>query len=116
MKSIALSYPTWDLYLDSGNNIASIQEPKAMAQDVACACRLFLGELWYNTGKGVPYFDEILGKWPPMALVRSRLTAAAMTVPGVVSVKVVVKSLEGRELKGEVRFTDAVGNTNQVNL
>ena len=113
---MALTFPSWDLYLDHSGNIATVSGGDAIAQDVATACRLFLGELWYDTSKGIPYFDEILGKWPSMALVRARLTTAAKTVPGVASVKVVIKSLSGRELKGEVRFTDATGVANSITL
>jgi len=95
--------------LDTSGNIAVATEPYAIAQDVACACRLFTGELWYDKNKGVPYFNEILGHQPPLALVKARLVEAAMTVPGVQSAQVIFTTLKDRTLTGQVQFFDATG-------
>ena len=56
MKTLLLDQTTWDLTLDANNNIALAAEPYAFAQDAASAIRLFQGELWYDTTRGVPYF------------------------------------------------------------
>jgi len=116
MKSLLLDRTAWDLVLDSAGNIAAATEPYAIAQDVACACRLFAGELWYDTNQGVPYFSEILGQWPPLPLVRARLIEAALTVPGVVSAQVVISALNSRTITGQVQFLDSVGATHHVSF
>lgn len=114
MKSLLLDRTHWDLVLDVTGNIAVCKEPYARAQDVANACRLFISELWYDTTKGIPYFSEILGHWPPMPLVRARLVQAAMTVPGVVSARVVITKFKDRTLTGQVQFIDVDGQAQGV--
>ena len=114
MKSLLLDRDVWDLVLDANGNIACCTEPYAIAQDVACACRLFLGELWYQTNKGIPYFQDILGHWPPLPLVKKYLENAAKTVPGVSSVQVTITGVSGRSLTGQVQFIDDTGAANGV--
>lgn len=109
MKSLLLDRTAWDLILDANGNIACATEPYSRSQDVACACRLFVGELWYSTKKGIPYFAEILGHRPPFSLVKEYLTRAAMTVPGVVSAQVIISGLNGRQLIGQIQFIDEDG-------
>lgn len=104
-----LDQTRWDIILDASGNIAVADEPYALAQDAASAIRLFRGELWYDTSQGVPYFQQILGKWPPLQLMRQRFEAAALTVPGVVAATCIITSLEGREVRGRVEVTDANG-------
>lgn len=116
MKSLLLDRTVNDLVLDTSGNIAVATEPYAIAQDVACACKLFAGELWYQTNKGVPYFSEILGHWPPLAVVKAELVKAALTVPGVVSAQVVITSLDKRTLTGQVQFIDTTGAANNVSF
>ena len=62
MNTLYLDPQSWDLVLDTAGNIALAKDPYAKAQDVASACRLFAGELYYDTEKGIPYFEETLGK------------------------------------------------------
>lgn len=114
MKSLLLDRTAWDLVMDAGRNIAVTTEPYAIAQDVANACRLFAKELWYDTTKGIPYFSEILGQWPPLALVRARLVEAALTVPGVVKARVVISKFEDRLPEGQVQFIDTDGVSHNV--
>ena len=116
MKSLLLDRTFNDLVLDARGNIAVCTEPYAISQDVACACKLFAGELWYDQTQGVPYFSEILGHQPPLALVRQRLIEAAMTVTGVVSAQVVISTFSGRTITGQVQFLDATGATHHVSF
>lgn len=116
MKSLLLDRTAWDLVLNASGNIAVASEPYAISQDVASACKLFAGELWYATNKGIPYFSEILGHWPPLAVVRAELVKAAMTVPGVVSAQVVISSLDKRTLTGQIQFIDTTGAANNVSF
>ena len=114
MKSLLLDRTAWDLVLDANGNIATCTEPYARAQDVACECRLFKGEQWYDTGRGIPYDTEILGQWPPLSLVRERLKMAAESVAGVVSAQVIITGATGRALAGQVQFIDTEGQSNGV--
>ncbi len=116
MDTLLLDQTTWDLLLDSAGNIAKASAPYALAQDVASAIRLFLGELWYDTTKGVPYFQEILGKIPATPLFNAYVEQAALTVPGVVTARCTVTAFSGRAVQGVVEFTDTSGSTNTVSL
>lgn len=115
-RTMLLDSSAWDLVLDSQGNIAVADPPYALAQDVASACRLFAGELYYDVGKGVPYFTDTLGHLPPPAVVIGHLETAALTVPGVVSAKCVVERQADRTIRGELRFVDETGAENGVNL
>jgi hypothetical protein len=114
MKSLLLDNTLWDLCLDASGNIAVCTEPYSRAQDVACAIKLFKGELWFNTEPGVPYFQEILGKVPPVEMFKELMVRAAKTVPGVVSAECVVESFEGRTVTGSVTFTSDDGTPGAV--
>lgn len=114
MKTLLLDNSLWDLCLDANGDIAVASEPYSRAQDVASALRLFLAELWYDTSKGVPYFQQILGKTPPVEIFKEHMVRAALTVPGVVSANCVVESFEGRTVKGAVTFTSEDGTTGTV--
>jgi hypothetical protein len=107
--TLLLDQAKWDLVIDSAGNIARAAPPYALAQDVASAVRLFLGELWYATTKGIPYFEDVLGHLPPASLLTGYMEKAALTVPGVVSVQVIITEFTGREVRGEVQFIDELG-------
>jgi len=64
-KTLLLDRTVWDLVLDSNGDIALASPPYALEQDVASAVRLFLGELWYDTTKGIPYLKKFLGNYRP---------------------------------------------------
>lgn len=116
MHTLYLNPATWDLTLDSGGNIAYAKDPYSKAQDVASAIRLFDGELYYDTGKGIPYFDEILGKPHSFALYRYRMEQAALSVPGVEKAEVTVNIENNRAISGAVVFWDKDKNQYTVGL
>lgn len=106
MDTILLT-PDWDLTLDANRNIAVASNPYALAQDAASAIRTFLGEEYYDTTAGVPYWSEILGLRPPLELVKSELVKAAMTVPGVIAARVFLADIVDRRVSGQVQITDS---------
>jgi hypothetical protein len=116
MDTLLLDVGEWDLVLDAAGNIAVAARPYSLAQDVASACRLFLGELWYNEAAGVDYLGQFLGKTPPVVVFKQRLEAAALTVPNVVSADCEITNFENRAVKGQITFTDDQGNTGTVTL
>lgn len=111
MKTLLLDRTAWDLVLDAAGNIALADEPYAIAQDVASAVRTFIGECWYDTELGLPYWQQILGQWPPIALVKAKLVEAALTVPGVVSAECVIVNFSQRKLTGQIQVVDENGIT-----
>lgn len=111
MDTLLLDRTLWDLTKTTNGDIALANKPYAIAQDVASAVRLFAGELWYDTTKGVPYFTEILGHQPPLALLKAEISKAALSVPLVASVKVFVDGVHGRAVTGQIQITDTGGTT-----
>ncbi len=111
MRSMLLDTAAWDLVLDASGNWAFASEPYALAQDAASEIRTFRGEVYYDTAKGVPFWQEILGYNPPAQLMRTLFVKAALTVPGVVSAVCFLRALANRQITGQVQITDAAGNT-----
>lgn len=109
MHTLLLDTERWDIVLDAAGNIAVATEPYSLAQDAASAIRLFRGEAWYDTAQGVPYFQQILGQYPPIQVMKKAFETAALTVPGVVSATCYITGLENRQITGQVQVTDAAG-------
>lgn len=111
MDTLLLDIDLWDLVLDASGNLAVATDVYSVAQDVASACRTFLGEVYYNTTDGVPYFQSILGQVPSASFIKSQLVTAASSVPGCNGPVVFLTGLAGRALTGQVQFTDSNGTT-----
>lgn len=116
MDTLLLDVDSWDLQVDGNGNIAMATGAYALAQDAASACRLFLGELWFDTQQGVSYWQEILGFYPPASLVTAQLEAAALTVPGVASASVTITGFNQRTVSGTVTITSTTGQTATANV
>lgn len=101
----------WDLTLDPAGNLSLTDPDSSIAQDVASAIRTFLGECWYDTGLGLPYFESILGKRPPASLVTAKVTQAALSVADVATVSVTNLALANRALTGTVYVTSTFNPT-----
>ena len=114
MDTLLLDQSAWDLMLDASGNIAMATEPYAIAQDVASAVRLFAGELWYDTSQGIPYFENILGKRPPLQYIKAQVEKAALTVPSVVSARCLFAAFKSRKLTGQIQIIDTTGASNNV--
>lgn len=111
MKTLLLDGAAWDCVLDAGGNWALAAEPYALAQDAASEIKTFQGEVYYDTDKGIPYWQQVLGHNPPAQLMRTLFVNAALTVPGVVSAVCFLRALTNRQVTGQVQITDAAGNT-----
>lgn len=116
LSTLLLDQSAWDLVLDTMGNIALAAPPYALAQDVASAVRTFLGELWYDTTQGIPYFQQILGKLPPASVITQLISNAALTVPGVVTAQTVITAFDADGVSGQIQFTDSSGVTTNVNF
>ena len=111
MDTLLIDTANWDLCVDATGHIAVASNPYALAQGAACAIKSFLGENYYDTSLGIPYFENILGKSPPLSLIKAELVAAALTVPGVVDARAFIASVENGTVSGQVQVTDASGAT-----
>jgi hypothetical protein len=111
-NTLLLDVVTWDFLLDLAGNIAMAGPPYSLAQDAASHLRLFISELWYDTTQGVPYWESILGRWPPVSLVKALLVQQATLVPGVVNAVVYLTDFDihKRHLSGQVQVFDGNGN------
>jgi len=116
MNTLLLDQTTWDLVADASGNIAVSTNPYALAQDAASACKLFQGELYYDTTQGVPYFSQILGQRAPLALIKAKYVSAALTVPDVVSANVFISSISERQITGQIQVSDTTGQTVAINF
>ena len=116
MRTLLLDTQRWDLCIDNDGNIAVASEPYALAQDAASACRLVLGECWYDTTRGIPFFDRILGHPPSLPYIKGVMAEAAAGVPGVVAAACFISSVEGRVVTGQVQITDDAGTVLAANF
>lgn len=116
MKTLLLDPLSWDFVLDTDGNIAVASEPYSIAQDVASACKLFLGELWYDNAKGIPYFELILGQRPQDAFIKAQYEFAAKSVPNVLDAKCYINAVTSREVSGQIHITTGAGQTVAINL
>lgn len=114
MNTLLLDQPAWDLVVDSAGNIAMASDPYSLAQDAASQIKTFQGEVYYDTTLGVPYWQQLIGRLPPLSLVRSYLIAVVLQVPEVVSAKVFISSLRNRLLSGQVQITAADGQVTPI--
>ena len=117
MNTMFLNPDTWDLVVDDYGNIAMAESPYAIAQDVASACRLWLGEARYDTTRGIPYETSLLGELPPQSLIASWFETEAETVPEVEAAQVVLSFYRAtRQLGGQIQITQTSGETTTLNL
>ncbi len=116
MNTLYLDPMTWDLTLDDQGNIAMAKDPYSKAQDAASAVRLFAGELYYDTGKGIPYFEEMLGKKQSFALYRHRVIQAALSVPGVLAADARIEQQDERLVSGYLKLTDQENRQYEIGL
>jgi hypothetical protein len=116
MSSLLLDISEWDLVLDASGNIALAQPPYSLAQDVACAVRTVLGEVYYNRNLGLDYFGQVWGKLPPASLFIQLIVNQALTVPGVVTAQCVITSFNARSVSGQIQFTDDTGEVTVVSF
>ncbi|MDE3023121.1 MAG: hypothetical protein KGI54_14945 [Pseudomonadota bacterium] len=113
-NTLLLDTQLWDLCKDASGNIAMASEPYAIAQDVASAIKLFLGELWYDTTKGIPYFENILGQQPNTGYIKAQIEKAALTVPNVTSARCLSLAFSNGVYTGVCQVIDVTGAANNV--
>lgn len=104
MYSLQLN-DNWDLCIDNSGDIALCTAPYSKAQEVANAVRTFLGECYYNTNLGVPYFETVFKTGISMSEISHHIKKAAETVEDVYNVITALEyDIVERKLKGQIRF------------
>ena len=98
-----------DLCLDSSGNITLCTNPYALAQDSASAVSTVLGECYYDTTLGIPYWVHDIGHIAPLELLRSQMIAQALLVPDVIAAQVFFSNITNRVLYGQLQVTDTNG-------
>jgi hypothetical protein len=111
MDTLLLDATLWDLVVDLNGNIAVASDPYSQAQDAASEIRTFNGEVYYDTTKGLPYWESFLGQPPPIALIKAKIVAACLLVPGVVSALPFISKFVDRIVFGQVQITNDDGTT-----
>lgn len=111
MQTLLLDTVAWDLVLDAKGNIAVASEPYAMAQDAASAIKLWKGEMFFDAQEGVPYREKIMGKRPPVPLIKALFVEAAKTVPDVAQAVCYISEVTDRVVHGQVQVADVDGRT-----
>jgi hypothetical protein len=109
-NTLLLDQSAWDLVLDVNGNIALAGTPYSYAQDVASAVRTFLGECWYNTNLGLPYWQKILGELPPLGYIQQQIGVESLTIPNIISAEATIVAFTDRDIQGVILITDADSN------
>jgi len=115
-NTLLLDNSAWDLVLNANGDIAMASAYYSIAQDVASALRTNKGECIYDIELGVPYYENILGKLPPLTYVKAQLEQQALTVPNTVRAKVTFTGFSNRTLVGECLVTDTDNNQFVIDL
>ena len=109
-NTLLLDQSAWDLVLDINGDIALAGTPYSYSQDVASAVRTFLGECWYDTSLGLPYWEQILGKLPPAGYIEQQISAQALTIPNITAADTTIVDFTNRDIKGVILITDVDSN------
>ena len=109
-NTLLFDQSAWDLVLDINGNIALAGTPYSYAQDVTSAVRTFLGECWYNTNLGIPYWQQILGQLPPIGYIEQQISLEALTIPNIISAEASIVNFVNRAIEGVILITDADSN------
>ena len=94
----------WDITLYNNGSLKTADPNYSIAQNVACAVRLFTSDAYFNTDIGIPHFDVTLKRNPALSVIRSHIKKAAMSVDGVKNAEVIINNDNGI-IQGEILIT-----------
>jgi hypothetical protein len=75
-----------DLYLDETGNLAMVYGAEAVGQHARQRARTHQGEWFLDTGAGVPWLEQVLGKQADLTLAEALIKAAVLDTDGVESI------------------------------
>ena len=98
MKTLGLTSPAWDLYVDELKNIGVVEGNTRLAQDVASSVRVFKGECSFDIQRGVEYDkpDEV------RSTLQSDIKEQVDLIEGVQESVVLFDELKDRTLKPSI--------------
>ena len=102
----------WDLQLGSDGSLKMLSGSAGIAQNVACACRCFMGGCYFYQDYGIAWFNDALAQKFQRTLIASRIMEKALAVQGVTAVNsVTIDGLdsETRIVTGEVNLETEEG-------
>lgn len=123
---MALTPSTWDISTDAYGNWATVGDATPgdntgagyrMAQDVACRCMSWLGEVYYDATQGIRY-DQVLGLAPNLVLVQSLYVNEALKVKPVAQAVANLTYAAGaqRRVTGQLVVSDGSVTTGVVQV
>ena len=126
MDSMALDTATWDVTTDAYGNWATVGDATPgeltgpgyrLAQDVACRCMSWLGEVYYDTTQGIRY-DQVLGLAPNLVLVQSLYVNEALKVKPVAQAVANLTYAAGaqRRITGQLAVSDGNATSGVVQI
>ncbi|RKS87344.1 hypothetical protein DES39_0565 [Orbus hercynius] len=116
--SLLLDDATWDIKLDDKGNIATVSNPYAIAQNVACAVSTFLGESIADRRIGIDYQNFQDGK--KVQYLSFLYMKEAKRVNHVMNAKSLLyfdkNGLKDRKLSGVITIQDTDNQTTTLTL
>lgn len=102
MSDLRIDPTTGDLDLSSGT-IELVTGAEAIGQNIRIRLQMFQGEWHLDERQGMPYFQLILGKKYPNAILAPLFQSAVLSVAGVVAVPYFRMTFEGRALSIDMK-------------
>jgi len=102
MRTFALDI-TNDIYLDASGNIAMLYDLPAVIQNCKTAMQSQLGEMQYDTGRGIPYRATMFDSYNP-----AQFTAAARQTLLAVEGVTLVESFNVDRVGDSVQYTAVI--------
>lgn len=101
-----------DLHLTEGS-MTMVVDVESIQQHVKCRLLEFKGEWFLNRNEGMPYFQLILQKSTPLAIVREIFRKAIASTPGVRTVTKLDVLVDSNTRTASLTF-DATTDTGQI--
>jgi hypothetical protein len=98
-----------DLFLTPAGNIATVSESDADVQDVACAVRTWLTDLFYAQDYGIPFLPSVLGQPYSKQLLVAQINKQALSVKNIAKAQTTITSIVGRKVSGIIEVINLAG-------
>lgn len=109
----------WDLTLDSNGDVAMIRKARAVCQNVANECRLFLHDAYFRYDEGINWFTDQISHPIRRILTENNLRQATESVEGVREIKSITIdgiNTDNRVLSGVIEIETEEGDYGRIEL
>ena len=116
-KSLLLNQ-NWDICLNSNGDFSFTDDNYAIAQNVACACRAFTKDMYFNQEDGIPHFfiDISNPQTINTTLLAHYFEKEALKFPQITSAVLDDIHIENRVIHGQLVLTLKNGETLYVTI